>query len=169
VTFIPPFPPIPPTLSSFFAPLSSVTKAFTCVLGPPTQVAGFKFEVDELPLVVRNLRRRRPVPSVGREGRSRCQSGRDETLGTQQQIMPKAISMGEKQTRHHDAPMGSVFTSPKMLIAQSMRRTARMVQLEVVSRFLCQLHRANLQASKKKQYEKRRLLLLWQLGCSDGR
>lgn len=134
MTFIPPFPPVPPKLSIFFAPLSSVTNALTCVLGPPTQVAGFKFEVDELPLVVRNLRRRRPVPSVGREGRSRCQSGRDETLGTQQQMMPKAISMGEKQTRHHDAPMGSVLTSPKMFIAQSMRRTARMVQLGIISR-----------------------------------
>jgi hypothetical protein len=41
--------------------------------------------------------------------------------------------MGEKQTRHHEAPMGSWFTSPKTLMAQSMRRTARMVQLGAVS------------------------------------
>jgi len=65
------------------------------------------------------------VPSVGRDGRSRG----GETLGTQQQMMPKAISIGEKHTRHQEAPMGSEVTSPKTLIAQSMRRTARMVQL----------------------------------------
>jgi hypothetical protein len=69
---------------------------------------------------------------VGRGGRSRCQTV-VLRFGTQQQMMPKATSMGEKQTRHQEAPMGSEFTSPKMLIAQSMRRTARIVQLMRVS------------------------------------
>jgi hypothetical protein len=51
----------------------------------------------------------------------------------QQQTMPTAISMGEKQARHQEAPMGSELTSPKILNAQSMRRTARTVKLGFVS------------------------------------
>jgi hypothetical protein len=113
-------------------PLSSVTNALICAFGPGCQCAGFRFDVDELPLVLRNFSRRRPVLSVGREGRSRCQRGSIPcglSLGTQQQIIATAISMGEKSTRHHDAPIGSWVISPKMLIAQSIRSTAEMMQL----------------------------------------
>lgn len=55
--------------------------------------------------------------------------------------MPTAISIGEKQTRHQDAPMGSTLTSPNTLIAQSMRRTARIVQLGMVKKIGSDLER----------------------------
>jgi hypothetical protein len=69
----------------------------------------------------------------------------------QQQMMPTAISMGEKQTRHQEAPIGSESTSPKMVIAQSMRRTARIVQLSNVSEYYQEVHWSDLQASKKNE------------------
>jgi hypothetical protein len=145
------FLPRLPTLSKLLTPFSNVTNALTCVFGPGIQCAGFRLLVEELPLVVRNLRRRRPVPSVGRDGRSRCHREPSETWGMQQQMMPTAISMGEKQTRHQEAPIGSESTSPKMVIAQSMRRTARIVQLSNVSEYYQEVHWSDLQASKKNE------------------
>jgi hypothetical protein len=71
------------------------------------------------------------VPSVGKGGCSRRQMLLCGQFGTQQQMIPTAISMGEKHARHHEAPMGSCETSPKTSMAQSMRRTARTVQLGV--------------------------------------
>lgn len=127
------FLPNDPTLSMDFTPFSSETNAFTCVLGPGIQCAGFRFDVEEPLLVVLNLSRRSPMPSVGRSGRSRRQDGSDRTLGTQQQTMPTAISMGEKQMRHQDAPIASSVTLPKTSIAQSILSTARIVQLSRVN------------------------------------
>merc|ERR1711964_480697 len=68
-----------------------------------------------------------PPSSVG-SGGVRRHEGSERTLGTQQQTIPTATSIGEKQIRHHDAPIGSSLTLPKTSIAQSIRRTARIVQ-----------------------------------------
>jgi hypothetical protein len=135
VTFIS-FAPSDPTLSTVFVSLLRLTKAAVCgftACGIQCDGCVFKFDVEEPLLAVLNLSRRRPVLSVGICAGLRRHDGSERTLGTQQQMMPTATSIGEKQTRHHDAPMGSELTSPNTLIAQSMRRTARMVQLRSVS------------------------------------
>jgi hypothetical protein len=130
------FAPIDPTLSTVSVALLRVTKAAVCgftACGIQCDGCIFKFEVEEPLLAVLNFSRRRPVLSVGIRAESRRHDGRKRTLGMQQHIMPTAASIGEKQTRHHDAPMGSELTSPNTFIAQSMRRTARIVALHVVS------------------------------------
>jgi hypothetical protein len=114
-----------------------VTKVAACgfaLCGIHCEGGALRFDVDEPLLAVRNFIRRRPILSSVASGGVRRHVGSDLTLGTQQQTMPTATSIGEKQTRHHDAPIGSSSTLPKTSIAQSMRRTARMVQLRGVSK-----------------------------------
>jgi len=131
------FSPNEPSLSEGADSLLSVTKAAACGLMPGIHCEGgaLRFDVDEPLLCVRNFIRRRPMPpsSVG-SGGVRRHEGSERTLGTQQQTIPTATSIGEKQIRHHDAPIGSSLTLPKTSIAQSIRRTARMVQLCGVSK-----------------------------------
>jgi hypothetical protein len=131
------FAPNDPVRSRLSDSLVNVTNAAVCgFMACGIHCDGsFRFDVEEPLLVVRNFSRRRPWLSLGTIGEFLRQDGNDRTLGTQQQTIPTATSMGEKQMRHQDAPMGSSFTSPNTLIAQSIRRTARIVQLDNVISF----------------------------------
>lgn len=118
------------TFSTGLVTLFKVTKALACGLGPGIQCEGFRLEVEDELLVGLNLSLRNPIVSLLLRGEWLRIEGMVRRPGTQQQTMPTAISIGEKQMRHHDAPILSLLTSPKTLIAQSMRKTASMIQLE---------------------------------------